>query len=606
MEKSLSPKLAAVLDNGMALHRAGDLNAALEAYNKVLNKQPRQPDALSFKGVALMGLGDAEGAVKFLGLAAKRRPEDAIILNDLGMAQEALGDADSAYQTFQKAYALDPALPAALVNMARYGLAAGQADEALAQAEQAIKTQPGFVQAYNVRGLALQALERKDEALVAYAAALAQSPNDADALFNKGEVLRQMGNQDGALTALERATQAAAQGSRVWVKAAMTIGLIQAGQGDHEAAMRLYNGVLEQAPSDVPTLINRGELKQKLGNISGAGADFSAALDANSESSIARFNQACGCLLSGDWAAGWDAHEARWLIGDPSLYSRARGIDDWDGALTDGMKLLVWGEQGLGDQVLFSSLLRDFVGTGMNLTVEVDQRMVPLLRRSFPDLNVVPYDSLQPDELLSFDAQIAMGSLGRFLRRSPEAFPEAQTYLSADTEQTRKLRQKYLDAAAGRKVVGIAWNSVNPSSGIAKSLPLDQWGSILMPEDALYVSLQYGDVTDDVSAASTATGVDILVDEEIDPIADFDGAAAQIAAMDLIISTSNTAVHVAGALGVPTYVMVPIVPNWRWGFEGQTAPWYPNLRLFRQTSFGEWESVIAEVSDAFAIWRREA
>ncbi|MGB1877048.1 MAG: tetratricopeptide repeat protein, partial [Rhodospirillaceae bacterium] len=108
----MSPKLAAVLDNGMALHRAGDLNAALEAYNKVLNKQPRQPDALSFKGVALMGLGDAEGAVKFLGLAAKRRPEDAIILNDLGMAQEALGDADSAYQTFQKAYALDPALPA--------------------------------------------------------------------------------------------------------------------------------------------------------------------------------------------------------------------------------------------------------------------------------------------------------------------------------------------------------------------------------------------------------------------------------------------------------------------------------------------------------------
>ena len=76
--------------------------------------------------------------------------------------------------------------------------------------------------------------------------------------------------------------------------------------------------------------------------------------------------------------------------------------------------------------------------------------------------------------------------------------------------------------------------------------------------------------------------------------------------MDLIISTSNTAVHVAGALGVPTYVMVPIVPNWRWGFEGQTAPWYPNLRLFRQTSFREWESVIAEVSDAFAIWRREA
>ncbi|MDG2244531.1 MAG: tetratricopeptide repeat protein [Rhodospirillaceae bacterium] len=602
----MSPKLAAVLDRGMALHRAGNLSAALEAYNKVLKKQPRQPDALSFKGVALMRLGDAEGAVKLLSLAAKRRPEDAIILNDLGMAQEAMGDADSAYQTFQKAYELDPALPAALVNMARYGLAAGDADEALVQADRAIKAQPGFVQAYNVRGLALQALYRKDEALIAYAAALAQSPNDADALFNKGELLRQMGTEDGALTALERAIQATAEGSRVWVKAAMTIGLIQASQGDHEAAMRLYNRVLEQAPSDVSTLINRGELKQKLGDIDGADADFSAALDIDNESPIARFNKACGYLLSGDWAAGWDAHEARWSIGDPSLHSRARGIAKWDGAFKGGLKVLVWGEQGLGDQVLFSGLIRDLVCSGLDLTVELDQRMVPLLQRSFPDLNVVSYDSLQPDELLSFDAQIALGSLGRFLRRSPEAFPEAESYLTADAEHARRLRQKYLDAAAGRKVVGVAWNSVNPSSGVAKSLPLNQWGPILKPEDATFVSLQYGDVADDVRAASTAAGVDILVDEEIDPIADFDGAAAQIAAMDLIISTSNTAVHVAGALGVPTWVMVPIAPNWRWGFDGQSAPWYPNLRLFRQASYGEWDSVIAEVADAFEAWRKDA
>ena len=594
--------MAALLEKGVAHHRARDLAAAVTAYNAILKKRSLQPDALTLKGIALMGLGDAEAAVKCLKLATKRRPADAVIWNDLGMAEEAMGDPAAAQASFKKSLALDPMLSAALVNTARYNLADRDAAQALTHADQAINSPPASVEAYNIRGLALQALERSDEALEAFAAALVQSPNDADALFNKGELLRKRGVHDGAQIALERAAFAAGQGADVWAKAMMTIGLMHAASAEYNKALELYNAILALVPDHVGTLVNRGELKQSLGDIDEAEADFSAALAFDAECAVALFNQACGQLLKRNWSEGWDAHESRWSIDDPTSQSRARGIPEWDGSLLDGLKLLVWGEQGLGDQALFSGLLGDLASSPIQPTVELDQRMVPLLQRSYPDLTVVHYDSLQPDELLSFDAQIAMGSLGRFLRRSPQSFPEPRPYLVAEPGLKSQLRQKYLDLAAGRKIVGVAWHSINPRNGSTKSLPLDQWGAILTQKDSLFVSLQYGDVSDDVAAACRASGVEIIVDDDVDSIVDFDAAAAQIAAMDLVIATSNTAVHVAGALGMPTWVMLPVVPNWRWGLSEQSTPWYPNVSLFRQTAHGDWLPVISQVSDAFDKW----
>jgi ADP-heptose:LPS heptosyltransferase len=131
---------------------------------------------------------------------------------------------------------------------------------------------------------------------------------------------------------------------------------------------------------------------------------------------------------------------------------------------------------------------------------------------------------------------------------------------------------------------------------------LADWDSILTTADAQFVSLQYGDVNDSIASALEKTGIRVEVDGEVDPLADFDAAAAQVAAMDLIIATSNTAVHLAGALGKTVWVMVPAVPDWRWGLEGDTAPWYPNLRLFRQKEPGDWAPVIRDVSTALKQW----
>lgn len=602
MEKPLPPKLAARLNQGFESHKAGDLQAALKAYDSVLKKKPLHADALWLKGSVFVGLGDGPSAVAWLTKAAKRRPTDAAITNDLGMAYESCGDIAAAREAFQKAQALDPKEPSVCVNIARYALTDGQADVALDEADAAIKAQPSLVEAYNVRGLALVALGREEDALAAFSIALAHSPNDLSVLFNKGDLLRKRGSLENAQITLKRSAELANPGSRDWAKAAMGLGLIRVEFGDYPAALAFYDDVIHRCPGHVELLTNRSVLKHLLGDLLGAEQDNVLALELENNNATARSNQAYIHLSKRNWGVGWDDHEARWLVDEPASVRRDRGLPEWDGGLSEKLSLLIWGEQGLGDQILFSEQVADLVSRGVHPTLEVDRRLAPLLQRSFPDLPVFAYGEIPHEDLRVFDGQIAMGSLGRFLRRSSESFSTPKAYLSPDAELTRRLRARYIEMSSGKPVIGLAWSSINPHSGSKKSLPLADWGSILTIADTQFVSLQYGDVNNSIAAALKTTGAHVKVDSDVDPLADFDAAAAQVAAMDLVIATSNTAVHLAGALGKTVWVMVPAVPDWRWGLEGDTAPWYPNVRIFRQEEPGDWGPVIRDVSAALKQW----
>lgn len=602
MEKPLPPKLAARLNQGFESHKAGDLQAALKAYDSVLKKKPLHADALWLKGSVFVGLGDGPSAVAWLTKASKRRPTDAAITNDLGMAYESCGDITAARAAFKKAQALDSEEPSVRVNIARYALTDGQADIALSEADKAIKTQPSLVGAHNVRGLALAALGREDEGLAAFAVALTQSPNDIGLLFNKGDLLRKRGAFENGQLALKRVVELANPGSDDWAKAIMSLGLIHVELGQYAEATTCYDDVLGICPGHVETLTNRADLKHLLGDLVGAEQDNAKALELDGDNAAARSNQAFIHLAKRNWGVGWDDNEARWLVDEPASIRRDRRMPAWDGVSSEKASLLVWGEQGLGDQILFSTQVADLVASGVYPTLEVDRRLAPLLQRSFPDLPVFGYDEIPIEDLRALDQQIAMGSLGRFFRRSTESFPEPEAFLKPDAELTERLRQKYLGGASGRPVIGLAWNSINPRTGSRKSLPLAEWDSILTTTDACFMSLQYGEVEEAIGAAKAATGVHINIDNDVDPLADFDAAAAQVAAMDLVIATSNTAVHLAGALGKTVWVMVPAVPDWRWGLEGDTAPWYPSVRLFRQKEPGDWAPVIRDVSTALKKW----
>lgn len=595
---AITPKVAALLDQGLASQRTGDMAAALKVYEEILENNPAQPDALWLKGVALFQSGNTNDALTLLKSAINIRPGDAAIWNDLGMVFEAIGESERARLAFEKAAGLDPSLASAQVNIARMAMKNNDAQSALAAADRAIVTQPSMKKAHIVRGNALRALVRPDDALAAYAVVLARESDNAEALLNKGLLLHEQGNLESARAALQRTLKSAEHRSSIWADATMTLGLIEAETGDLATARQHYDAVLTVVPGHTGALVNRGELRQRLGDLGGSESDYNQALDGDPASIVALYNRSLLRLLQERWSEGWDDYKCRWQSPHFDSSKRDRGLTAWDGSLTQGLKLLVWGEQGLGDQILFAEPLSDLTAAGMIVSVEVDPKLVPLLARNRSDLSVYGYDAIPLEVINDCDAQIPIGSLGRFLRRKAEAYSKTTSFLAADSDSTRTLRVKYSELAQGRTLVGIAWHSINPSFGGEKSLPLEQWGPILQTEDAVFISLQYGSIEDAVTAARKRTGADVYVDAEVDPFLDLDLAAAQISAMDVVIATSNTTVHIAGALGQEAWVMVPRVPEWRWGISGERVPWYPSVRVFRQPKVNDWSGVMTKVSDA--------
>lgn len=598
MVRALTPKLAGLLDKGLASYKTGDIETALKSYSKVLKKRPSQPDALWLKGVAHLALGQTSAAVGLITRAAKLRPNDPAILNDLGMAYEADGNLSAARDAFNRALSLDPAVASAQVNVARCALADGRHYDALEGADRAIALQPSLGSGHNIRGLALKAMGRKDEALAAMETALVLEPNAPEVLVNKGELLRELGDKQQSQFALEKALTLAQVGSVDWVNATMTLGLLFAQTNQHDQALDCYNSVLALVPGHYQTLVNRGELYQSAGNIEAAEQDYSLAINCSDSAETAKFNLSRIRLIQQSWSEGWDLYESRWETEEFLGHDRSRSLPPWDGSFhSEELKLLVWGEQGLGDQILFASQIGDLAQKDITPILEVDPRLAPLVQRSFPDLCVYAYGSVPADTLDLLDAQIPVGSLGRFLRRKTSDFDATGPFLIAEANRADELRRRYLTAAQGRKVVGIGWHSVNPSFGAQKSLPLEQWAGVLSEnKGAFFVALQYGDVEEEVRRASGVSGAEIFVDPDVDQILDFEAAAAQVAAMDLVISTSNTAVHLAGALGVPTWVMVSKVPEWRWGLAGETTPWYESVRVYRQSEQGDWGAVLTAVN----------
>jgi ADP-heptose:LPS heptosyltransferase len=227
------------------------------------------------------------------------------------------------------------------------------------------------------------------------------------------------------------------------------------------------------------------------------------------------------------------------------------------------------------------------------VTVDCHPRLASLLKRAYPQLEAV----LAPNAISAATcAHIAMGDIAGVLKLGREDVAAAPLTMQAP-ERVHELREKYLTLAKGRPVVGIAWASPMAKLARAKRAALEHWGALLR-EPYFFVSLQYGDDRADIAAAREAFGGDIYRDESVDQMRSIEDFAAQLAALDQIVTISNTTAHVAGALGLRALVLLPPAHglHWYWGHEGETTPWYPTLTLERRTLNEEWPSQIADAA----------
>jgi tetratricopeptide (TPR) repeat protein len=432
----------------------------------------------------------------------------------------------------------------------------------------AVALRPDLAAAHQNLGNAYIRFERLADAERHFRRAAALQPNDADASNNLG----------GALLRREQYTEAEACVARALqlqpdlTNALRNMGALAEITGKSELALSYYDRILARQPDDADTRYQRA-----------------------------------GLLLSlGRFAEGWV--ELTWRFKRRASYGMFGRLKYpyWQGEPLGGRKIMIWTEQGLGEALILASMIPDVIARGATVVLVCPARLVPLFRSAFPEIGLIAVDGGPVDPALKADVdfQASVSELGRWLRPAFDAFPR-KAYLKADAQLTGTLRAKYAGLNPDNRLVGISWRSRNPGAVGEKTPDLAQWAAILRTPGITFVNLQYGDCTEDLAVIARDFGVRVFADPTVDPMTDLVSFAAQVAAMDLTVSVSNTTVHFAGALGCPAWAMIPSNRGrpWHWFLDRDDSPWYPHLRLFRQAQAGHWDTVFRNVSDALMQWR---
>jgi tetratricopeptide (TPR) repeat protein len=471
---------------------------------------------------------------------------------------------------------------------------AGNFRQAAALFEQVLEIAHDDADAHLNLGLARQRLGLREDAADAFAMALHFRPDYAEAHFNLGVLDLEAGDPASAATRFEEAVQLAPG----YAEALSNLGLVQFRHlGRPEAAEAALERALSARPHFPDALCNLGMLRQEQGRFDDAVKLYDEALRRDPGMQEARLNRALIYLARGKYARGWEEYEARHRA-STHFVRRFDRYPEWNGAPAPDRTLLVYGEQGLGDEIMFASCLPEAIASARRCVIDCSPKLEALFRRSFPAATVHGGPQTESDtEWLArvppIDMQIAIGGLPRHFRRSESAFPRHVGYLKADAGKTARWRER-LSRLGGTLKVGISWRGgTSKTRRDTRSLTLDQLLPVLAAPGARFVSLQYTDCRDELARLQSVHGVTVHHWQEA--IDDYDETAALVAALDLVVSVQTAVVHLGGALGKPVWVLVPAVPEWRYLVHGDRLPWYPSVRLFRQNAPGTWQAVIEDV-----------
>jgi tetratricopeptide (TPR) repeat protein len=450
------------------------------------------------------------------------------------------------------------------------------------------------------QSLVLEALRHHQAGLFAeaeqvYRQVLAADPHHSDALHLLGMIAYQTGRSDVAVELIRKAIAI----KRDAASYHSNLGNVLESQGKLVEAGASYQRALVLKPDLAEVHLNLGNIFKALGDVDSSLACYRRSLALNPESPEAAVAESVALLLQGDFAAGWKNFDRRWQKNDNDTQMRRYAQPLWRGERLTSGRLLIWGEQGIGDEIMFAGLIPDVIRTGNRCVLNCDARLQPLFARSFPGIDVVSGATSESHPELDIAAHLPSGSLPVLFRKSSAAFAATTSpYLVADPSPRSRFRTRYTN---GRKLVGLAWYTKNKQSGRSRSIDLALLAPLFAPLSSRagirWINLQYGD-REWLKEQTTAANAPILIDPEVDQLSNIDEFAAQVAAMDLVITIDNSTAHLAGALGVPTWLMLPFAPDWRWLLKREDSPWYPTLRLFRQTSLGDWKSVVRDVENA--------
>lgn len=503
------------------------------------------------------------GARAAIETALSAAPDDAGLNYRMGMLLLAEGEAADALDFFHLALHYAPGFFPACLARGRALAALQRPSEEAGAYREFLQAHPGHAGAAHALAAWHHARGEYEQALALLRPLAGQRPVNRDACNLLGVIL---GRELGRLDEGERLLRLALEPDPQWPVALSNLGWILLEKGDYAQGLELLDEVLARDPDDHETRLARSYMRLKHGDFERGWADFEA------------------------------RHSSRYALG------RRYSCEQWDGAPMPAGSLLICGEQGLGDQIMFASCIAEAIARARRCIVECNPKLVRLFQRSFAGAGVYPEAAAAhapdwPQQGKGVDRQIAMGSLPAFFRRRREDFPKHEGYLRADPERIAYWRSR-LDALGPGPKIGLSWRGgVAGTRRHLRSMDLAELLPLLC-QPASFVNLQYGECAGELETLNREHGQTLVYWP--DALEDYDETAALVCALDLVISVCTAIVHLAGALGKPVWVLVPSIAEWRYLDRGESLPWYPSARLFRQTEPGRWQDVIGRVAENWA------
>lgn len=527
-------------------HTAGRLAEADALYRQVLAADPSHADALYGVGLIAHQTRRFDEAVTVLTNLARLHPQRADVWLQLSMASLARGDSFAAAS------------------------AAGRA----------VDLQPSFAQAHAQLAVALSGLGRHDQAIATAEQVVALAPDAHESYATLGHVLLRAGKSAGAINEFRRAIELGPRIAANHVNLAAALEQIDDVGGSLAAAERA--AALETPSTDL--LLNISRLHRRRMDYRAAldFADRALALDPNH--AAAHGSRGIALLGLGDYEPGFAEYEWRWRCDNFTTASRDFGRPMWDGSDPANRTILIHTEQGFGDVIQFVRYLPMLAARGATILLECNVLLRPLLQSVGGVSRVIPAGMSLPD----FDMHLPLMSLPRIFKTKIDTIPAAVPYLCADRERIEKWRGKL--AADGLRAGLVWWGNAKPDP--ARSCSLGSLAPLASVAGVTFFSLQKGEVPPQAAAPTPAMRLVDCVAE----IKDFADTAAAMQALDLIITIDTAAAHLAGALGRPTWTLLPRAADWRWMSDRPDTPWYPTMRLFRQTRQGIWDDVADRVA----------
>jgi tetratricopeptide (TPR) repeat protein len=521
-------------------HQTGDLGRAESLYRQFLQVNPRHADCHHALGVLLAHTDRREAALELIRHAVALNPSAPLHHFSLGTLLKDQGRPSQAAASFRQALALDPNYLDALVNLGIVLREQDRLPEAATAFRQALVINPNHAGVHNNLGLTLMDLGLLKEASACYREALRLQPRYVDALDNLGVALKDQGN------------------------------LTEAAENCREA--------LRIDPNFANAHNSLGVICQSMGKWHEALASYERAVHLKPDHASARWNRALMKLSLGDLKEAWPDYEFRWQVS--GFCKRHEHRPTWDGTPLADKTLLLYSEQGLGDTLQFvryAPLVKQLGGT---VLLECQPELVNLLKE-VPGVDAVFARDLP---LPPFDVQSPLLSLPGLFGTTLATIPASIPYIR------RAPRRK---PAGDALSVGIAWqgSSRHPSDRL-RSFPLTHFAALAKVSRVQLASLQVGSGSEQLASASFPI---IDLGSRFDPNS-FDDLAAAVANLDLVITADTAVAHLAGAMGVPVWVALPFAPDWRWLLERSDSPWYPTMRLFRQTRPSAWEDVFQRIA----------